>query len=132
MKKRYVFLFFLASLIAACSTDFNINAGWQEITVVYGLLNQKETTHYIKINKAFLGEGNALTMAQMEDSSSYYNNLEVKVEEWKNGAMTRFFGTVTLPLFIIKSPVCFIILNKSFINSLQLLQPHCLKMQRIN
>ena len=74
MKKRLVFFVFIISLFAACSTDFNINADWQEITVVYGLLNQKETTHYIKINKAFLGEGNALTMAQIEDSSSYFNN----------------------------------------------------------
>jgi len=99
MKKRLFYLFFLASLLAACSTDFNINAEWQEITVVYGLLNQKETTHYIKINKAFLGDGNALTMAQIEDSSSYFNNLEVKVEEWKNGAMTNFWYCDTTTIY---------------------------------
>ena len=99
MKKRLVYLVFFAFLFAACSTDFNINAEWKEITVVYGLLNQNETTHYIKINKAFLGDGNALTMAQVEDSSSYFNNLEVKVEEWKNGSMTNSYPCDTTTIY---------------------------------
>ena len=68
---------------SSCSTDFDVNADWQDITVVYGLLNQNDSISYLKINKAFLGEGNALVMAQIEDSSSYFNDLEVKVEEWE-------------------------------------------------
>lgn len=74
-------------LIAGCKTDIDVIAPWKETTVVYGLLNQSDTAHYIKINKAFLGEGNALEMAQVKDSSNYNNQLQVVVERWKNGAM---------------------------------------------
>ena len=50
---------------------FNINAEWQDITVVYGLLDQSRFHHYIRVNKAFLGNGNALTMAKNFDSTNY-------------------------------------------------------------
>lgn len=68
-------------IFSSCETDFNPNAEYQDITVVYGLLNQNDSISYIKINKAFLGDQNAYVMAQYEDSSSYGNNLEVKVQE---------------------------------------------------
>lgn len=60
-----------ASLLASCSTELDINEPYKDITVVYGLLNQRDSIHYIKINKAFLGEGDALAMAQVQDSSEY-------------------------------------------------------------
>lgn len=43
------FLFF-----ASCETDFDINADWKDITVVYGALNQNDSIHYIRIQKLFL------------------------------------------------------------------------------
>lgn len=60
-----------ASLLSSCSTELDINEPYKDITVVYGLLNQRDSIHYIKINKAFLGEGDALAMAQVQDSSEY-------------------------------------------------------------
>ncbi len=68
-------------LFSSCETDFNPNAEYQDITVVYGLLNQNDSISYIKVNKAFLGDQNAYVMAQYEDSSSYGNNVEVKIQE---------------------------------------------------
>lgn len=59
--------------MAACSTDLEINAPYEDNTVVYGLLNMRDTVHLVKINKAFLGEGNALTYAQVRDSNEYRN-----------------------------------------------------------
>jgi len=99
VKRAHSLYLLLLLFIASCSTKFDINANWQEITVVYGLLNQNETTHYIKINKAFLGEGNALYMAQVEDSSSYNNKLDVKVEEWENNTMTNFWYLDTTTIY---------------------------------
>ena len=86
-------LFFLPS----CETDVDVNAEWEEITVVYGLLNQLDTAHYFRINKAFLG-GNALEIAKIEDSSSYNGKLEVKLEGWRNGSLmqTIQFDTTTI------------------------------------
>lgn len=85
-------------IVISCSTDFDITADWKDITIVYGLLNQNDSIHYIKINKAFLGESNALVMAQNSDSSSYGNNIDVRLEEWSNGfhINTLNFDTTTI------------------------------------
>lgn len=60
-----------ATMLAGCSTDLEINAPYKETTVIYALFNQREDTHFVKINKAFLGEGDALAFAQVRDSSEY-------------------------------------------------------------
>jgi len=78
---RLLFLFTLFAITFSCKTDFNINAGYKEITVVYGLLDQNEVTHYLRITKAFLGEGNALVYAKIPDSSLYGPELKVNLLE---------------------------------------------------
>jgi hypothetical protein len=70
-------------LFISCNEDFDINGEWQDITVVYGLINQKDSIQYIKINKAFLGDGNAYEMAKEADSVQYSQELEVKLIEYK-------------------------------------------------
>lgn len=81
--KNIIYLLFIGLLfIYSCETDFDTTTEWKDITVVYGLLDQKEPAQFIKINKAFLGEGNALIYAQEADSFNYPNPLTVKVEEW--------------------------------------------------
>ena len=40
----------------SCSTDFDLNAPYQPIPIVYGLLDQSSDTQFVKINKSFLGE----------------------------------------------------------------------------
>ncbi|MCX6235229.1 MAG: hypothetical protein NT175_11020 [Bacteroidetes bacterium] len=91
----------LASLlfVSSCDTSLDIMGNYEDITVVYGLLNQIDSVTYIKINKAFLGEGNALLMAREPDSSSYGNNIEVKIEEYdKYGGLanTFYFDTTSI------------------------------------
>ena len=75
-----------------------MNADWREITVVYGLLSQNEDTTYIKITKAFLGEGDALQFAKIADSSTFPNKLDVKMEEWSGSTLvnTYSFDTITI------------------------------------
>lgn len=53
--------------------------------VVYGLLDQAQPKQYIKINKAFLGEGNAFEYAQIKDSTQFVNALTVELRRFKNG-----------------------------------------------
>jgi hypothetical protein len=60
--------------------------------VVYGLLNQGDQTQYIKITKAFLGDQDALLMAQDPQNSSYSDNLTVSLEEWKNGTKSKTYS----------------------------------------
>lgn len=78
-----------SAFIVSCETDVDLTAEWKEITIVYGLLNKDDTTHYLRINKAFMGDGNNLEYAKISDSSSYYNNLEVSLTEYNNQNMLR-------------------------------------------
>jgi len=60
-----------ALLTSSCSTDVDLLENYKPVTVVYGLLNVNDSIQYIKVNKAFLGEGNAMVMAQQSDSINY-------------------------------------------------------------
>src|SRR5256885_621227 len=80
--KRWYFILLPFVFINSCKTDFDIIAPYKETTVVYGLLDPAANVQYIKINKAFLGEGNALVMAQQRDSTNYKpGSLDVKLQE---------------------------------------------------
>ncbi|MEO6883148.1 MAG: hypothetical protein ABI199_03885 [Bacteroidia bacterium] len=76
MKKIFFVFAFLsiAVLLNSCSNDVKLLAPYKETTVVYGLLNQSLDTNYIRIEKGYLGNGNALTMAQVADSINYPAN----------------------------------------------------------
>ncbi len=75
----------LAALLSSCSTDLTVIGKYKETMVVYGLLDQSQPKQYIKINKAFLGEGSALGFAQVRDSTQYVNSLNVVLKRIKNG-----------------------------------------------
>jgi len=100
MKQLSILLLFLPVIFftSSCETDFDITADYKEIAVVYGLLNQNDSVQYLRINKAFLGDGNALIYSGIPDSSSYGTGIEVSmVETLESGAKrTIFFDTVTV------------------------------------
>ena len=81
--KNFTLLFLLFSVaFSSCETDFNVNADWEEVTVVFGLLDQSQDRQYIRINKAFLGNESAYVMASVSDSLNYNpDSLEVKIEK---------------------------------------------------
>ncbi len=85
MKKIYLIFSFLALLFYSCDNEFDVNSSWEEIMIVYGLLNPAEEQQYIRINKAYLGEGNALNMATISDSIQYNSDIEVSVSTEING-----------------------------------------------
>ncbi|MCX6306150.1 MAG: hypothetical protein NT040_14400 [Bacteroidetes bacterium] len=89
---RFMPLFLLLlPVLFSCNKDLKVNADWKDVTVVYGLLDQSDTITYIKITKAFLGEGNALQFAKVPDSSIYPDKLEVRMDEYLlTGADTTF------------------------------------------
>ena len=94
MRKLTIFLLAVSVFFVACETDFEVNTYWKEVTVVYGLLDQSQQQQYIKINKAYLGEGDALQMASVADSVNYNPaDIEVKIFKVKEGDT---LGFVTL------------------------------------
>jgi len=75
--KQLALVLVTATCMWGCSTDLEINAPYEDITVVYGLLNPIDSIHFVKINKAYLGQGDALEFAQIADSN-----------EWSTEALT--------------------------------------------
>lgn len=69
--------------IQSCSEDFAVTAPYKPVTVVYSVLDIKDTAHYVRIQKTFLDESkNAFDMAKISDSSFYReSDLEVIVKE---------------------------------------------------
>ena len=73
-------LFLILPLLFSCETDFDVNANWKDVTIVYGLIDPNNDDQLIKINKAFLGQGDAIQMASISDSTNYDpSNLIVKI-----------------------------------------------------
>ena len=96
MKKIYLIVGVFAVILTSCETDFDVNAEWEEVTVVYGLLDAGDEmkTQQIKISKAFLGKMDALQMAQYADSINFEKGeLAVKVIRVKNNGIR---DTITL------------------------------------
>ena len=80
MKKIYLILSVFLLILSSCETDFDVHAAWEEITVVYGLLDQNQDRQYIKLNKAYLGSADALQIAQITDSINFLpENMEVRL-----------------------------------------------------
>jgi hypothetical protein len=83
-------------LYQSCSSSFNPAAPYKSYTSVYGLLNLKDTTQYIKIERTYLSEtsGNAFTEAQVADSIYYPAGiLNASLEAFNNGTLVN-----TIPL----------------------------------
>lgn len=72
-----------------CSTDFDVIGDYQELSIVYGLLDFNDNPsnggdgHFIRVQKSFLGEFDAAAMAANPDSSYFrVEDLVVKLVEF--------------------------------------------------
>ena len=85
--KKYFFHFcisiFSIVFLFGCSEKLPISADFEETAIVYGLLDQSENIHFLKINRAFIGPGNSLDIAKISDSS-YFKNIDVIITEIGN------------------------------------------------
>ena len=91
MKKLFFFLLsiiFVGSFLTSCNEDVDLIGDFQETAVVFSLLDKSDTLHYVKINRAFIGPGNALDIAQIPDSN-YFNQIDATITEFIGGGQTR-------------------------------------------
>ncbi|MGL4597218.1 MAG: hypothetical protein ACRCYO_06810, partial [Bacteroidia bacterium] len=94
-KLFFVLLLGTSFLASSCKNELDVLDEYREIMVSYGLLNPSDTTHYLRINKGFLGAGNALEMAANPDSTTYpAGTLDVSVEQWRNGVLVQTINMV--------------------------------------
>lgn len=96
--KILVLLLIPGFILHSCKKELNLNAEWKDVTIVYGVMNQLDSVHYIKVTKAFLGHGNALQYAQISDSSNYPMKLNVTLEAWSGSTLigSYLFDTTTI------------------------------------
>lgn len=94
--KRIINIFFFAVIsasalfISSCTTDFELNADYDEVPVIFGILDQSVDTQFVKINKSFIGDGDNTTYAAINDSS-LYTDVVARVEEYIDGTIDRTF-----------------------------------------
>ncbi len=84
-------------LQSSCKTDIDLLAPYKETMVIYGLLDPSDSVQVLRINRAFLGEGDAYTFAQVPDSFNYRDILDVKLERYNKDSVKT--GTITLERF---------------------------------
>lgn len=100
MKRIFPIILFVSMMFALvnCSTDFDMYADYEDITIVYGILDISDDTSWVKITKAFTGPGNALLLAQNPDSSNYPYKLEVVLSGKINGVLLEpvYLDTITI------------------------------------
>ena len=102
MKNIYLILGIFIMLFSACETDFDVNAEWEETTVVFGLLDASDENQLqkIKISKAFLGNMDAYQMAQYSDSINYgVDELDVKIYKWNYNQIEDSVELIPMPTY---------------------------------
>ncbi len=76
----YLLLIISIMVFVGCDAEFDPNDDWTEKMMVYCLLDQDDDTTYVRVEKCFLGNGNAYEFAKNKDSVYYKpDELEVKM-----------------------------------------------------
>lgn len=76
-------------MVLSCETELDIIGKYKNFTVVYGVIDIRDSVHEIKVTKAFLGNADANEMAAIPDSSYYdYDEIEVWLLSFENGEAT--------------------------------------------
>lgn len=93
-------LLLISHIFCSCNNDLDVIDDYRETPVIYGLLNPSDTIQYVRIQKAYLGKGNALIMAQNSDSIYYdKNDISVNLEELLSGIFIKTIPLVPIDTF---------------------------------
>ena len=108
MKRSLWFVALSSLLLFSCSSEVEIYTDYKSIPVVFGLLDVKADTNFIKITKTFCGSNdnllNANEVAQIFDSCNYPGKLDayivelrsVQGQEYQPTGRKIFLDTVTI------------------------------------
>jgi len=88
MKKAgTIFLVLCLIFTFSCETDLEV-APYKDVTIVYGIINIKDTVQYLRINRGFLTTDDPYNYTQVNDSVNYPENaFQVFLEEYKDDEM---------------------------------------------
>jgi hypothetical protein len=90
--RKLVFIFLVSIFCITCKNEIDLLDNYKPALVCYGILNPTDTVHYVRISRVFLGEGSALEMAQVPDTTEFApGTLNAKIERWLNGQLLQTF-----------------------------------------
>ena len=98
IKNTFLFILLIFTF-GSCNNKVDINADYQDITIIYGLLDASESRHFIKLTKAFQTEGNVYVGARDSSLAQYaYDDVEIYIDEYSSGNYVRtiLFDTVLI------------------------------------
>ena len=89
-------VFLLAAIftlgLTRCTTEVDLTAPYVSVPVVFGLLDAKADTQWVRINRTWLGDGDQTQVALIKDSSEYETSrLTTRFVEVVNDIDTRVF-----------------------------------------
>jgi len=94
----YIYTILWVVCVSSCDNKIEINAPYNEIPIVYGMIDVDEDQHYIRIEKAFQNSDNVTSaeITQIPDSL-YFDTLVVKLYDANNPSnfviLDRYDGT---------------------------------------
>ncbi len=86
--KHLLFAVLSIAILAGCTTKFSVNGEYSETPIVHMLLDPHDEFHFLKLNKTFLGDGNANDFALVADSA-YFDQVDATIEELIDGTTVR-------------------------------------------
>lgn len=100
MKLKIFFLVLIITIfITSCNNEVDINTDASDISIVYGLLDQSRSRHYIKLTKAFLIDGNVYTGAGDPSLSNYDpTDVQMYIDEYNSSSYIR---SIPLDTFLV-------------------------------
>lgn len=87
--KKVLSLLSAVLLFGACDNEIDINAEYQDLTIIYGLLDPDADTNYIRIQRGYLGDAAAAASYGNPDSLYYDSaDIDVVIREYEAGENT--------------------------------------------
>ncbi len=77
--RYFVLVLFAILLLTACRDDFSLEAPYRDVPVVFAYLNDAEGEHFIRVQKAFLGQNGNAELAATNQDSLYYSAAAAQV-----------------------------------------------------
>lgn len=90
-----ILILFATFFFVSCSNKLELNDDYKDITIVYGLIDAADSISYLRIEKAFLSDGDIFQAAQVPDSNLYNYKLDVRILN-EAGDEVVVFDTMTI------------------------------------
>jgi hypothetical protein len=85
--KKIIIALAVVIAFSSCENEVDINAEYKDLSIIYGMLNPKLDTNYIRVQRGYLGSEPAASSVSQSDSL-YYDTADIKVyiREYTNDA----------------------------------------------